>query len=54
MITIHINASKEYDVILKAGVLSEAGRLIREDLSKRYGTTGSCAAAGYASSVMRP
>ena len=40
MITIHINASKEYDVILKAGVLSEAGRLIREDLSKRYGTTG--------------
>ena len=40
MISIHVNASKEYDVILKAGVLSEAGALIREDLSRRRGTAG--------------
>lgn len=40
MVTIHVNASKEYDVILKAGVLSEAGRLIREDLEERRGTAG--------------
>ena len=40
MITIHVNASKSYDVILKAGVLSEAGSLIRSDLTDRRGTAG--------------
>ncbi len=40
MITIHVNASKEYDVILKAGLLSEAGMRIRADLEKRRGASG--------------
>ena len=40
MITIHVNASKEYDVILKSGALSEAGRLIRSDLERRRGPAG--------------
>lgn len=40
MITIHVHASKEYDVILKAGLLSEAGRQIRRDLEQRRGPTG--------------
>lgn len=40
MITIHVNASKEYDVILKSGVLSEAGKLIRRDLERRRGPAG--------------
>lgn len=40
MIKIKVNASKPYDVILKAGVLSEAGRLIQEDLQQRRGTAG--------------
>lgn len=40
MITIHVNASKPYDVILKAGLLSEAGRFIRSDLEQRRGAVG--------------
>lgn len=40
MITIHVNASKAYDVILKAGLLSEAGRFIRSDLEQRRGHAG--------------
>ena len=40
METIHVNASKPYDVILSAGVLSEAGKLIRTELEQRRGTAG--------------
>lgn len=40
MITIHVNASKKYDVILKAGLLSEAGKFIRSDVEQRRGTAG--------------
>ena len=40
MITIHVNASKEYDVVLKAGVLSEAGTIIRDDITRRRGSSG--------------
>ena len=40
MITIQVNASKSYTVTLKAGILSEAGDIIRDDIVRRRGSSG--------------